>query len=107
MSRANSCIRRCYPTSILAAYIGDYREQILVALVKLGSCPICPAPQDKIRNWDSILEPHSTEEIINALNSIDKGATKFTKGCVDAGIKPFSVFFGKIYLLSISTPPSP
>ena len=66
-----------------------------MALVKSGSCPICPAPRDDIGNWDSILEPRKTEEIINALNSIDKGAAEFTKTCADAGVKPVQCVFWK------------
>ena len=46
-------VRRCYP--ILAAYVGDYPEQVLVSIVKSGNCPICPAPRDDIGNWDDIL----------------------------------------------------
>ena len=89
----DGAVRRCYP--ILAAYIGDYPEQILVALTKSGTCPICPAPRDDIGNWDSILEPRNTKEIIDALNSIDKGAAEFTKACSDAGIKPVQCVFWK------------
>ena len=89
----DGAVRRCFP--ILAAYIGDYPEQILVALVKSGTCPICPAPRDEIGNWDSILEPRNTEEIIDALNSIDKGAAEFTKACAEAGIKPVQCVFWK------------
>jgi hypothetical protein len=69
--------RRCFP--ILAAYVGDYPEQVLVSLVKTGTCPICPAPRDEIGDWESILEPHDAQKITEALNAVDKGATKFTK----------------------------
>jgi hypothetical protein len=89
----DGAVRRCYP--ILAAYVGDYPEQTLVALVKSGNCPICPAPRGDIGNWDSILEPRNTEEIIDALNSIDKGAAEFTKACASAGIKPVQCVFWK------------
>ncbi|KJA12880.1 hypothetical protein HYPSUDRAFT_113415, partial [Hypholoma sublateritium FD-334 SS-4] len=37
--------RVCFP--ILASYVGDYPEQVLVTLTKSGRCPICPAPQEK------------------------------------------------------------
>jgi Plavaka transposase len=81
----NGAVRRCFP--ILAAYVGDYPEQILVSLVKTGTCPICPAPQDEIGNWESILEPHDTQKITEALNTIDKEATEFIKACANTGIK--------------------
>ena len=84
---------RCFP--ILAAYAGDYPEQVLVSLVKTGMCPICPAPRDDLGNWESILEPHNTQKIIEALNTIDKGATEFTKACANAGIKPVQCIFWK------------
>ena len=86
-------VRRCFP--ILAAYVGDYPEQVLVSLVKTGNCPICPAPRDDIGEWESNLEPHDTQKIIDALNAIDKGAAEFTKACADAGIKPVQCVFWK------------
>ena len=85
--------RRCFP--ILAAYVGDYLEQILILLVKTGTCPICPAPRNEIGNWESILEPCDTQKITEALNAIDKGATEFTKACANAGIKPVQYVFWK------------
>lgn len=86
-------LRRCFP--ILAAYVGDYPEQVLVALVKSGNCPTCPAPRNDIGDRESILEPRNTVEIIKALNSIDKGAAEFTKACAEAGIKPVQCVFWK------------
>ena len=84
-------VRRCFP--ILAAYVGDYPEQVLVSLVKTGNCPICPAPRDNIDDWESNLEPRDTQKIIEALNAIDKGASEFTKACANAGIKPVQCVF--------------
>ena len=86
-------VRRCFP--ILAAYVGDYPEQVLVSLVKTGNCPICPALCDNIDDWESNLEPCDTQKIIEALNAINKGATEFTKACANAGIKPIQCVFGK------------
>ena len=89
----DGAMRKCFP--ILAAYIGDYPEQILVLLVKTGTCPICPALQNDIGNWDSILEPRYAQKITKSLNAIDKGAAKFTKAHVNAGIKPVQCVFWK------------
>ncbi|KDR67060.1 hypothetical protein GALMADRAFT_80270 [Galerina marginata CBS 339.88] len=93
LTSGDGAARRCFP--ILAAYVGDYPEQILVGLVKKGKCPICPAHRDEIGNWDSILEPRNVNQVIEALNSIDKGAAKFTKACASAGIKPVQCVFWK------------
>ena len=85
--------RRCFP--ILAAYVGDYPKQILISLIKKGECPICPAPCDEIRNWESVLELWDTDKVIAALNSINKGASEFMKACASAGIKPVQCVFWK------------
>ena len=89
----DSTVWRCFP--ILAAYVSDYPEQVLVSLVKTGTCPICPAPHDNINDWESNLKPRDTQKIIEALNTIDKGATEFTKACANAGIKPVQSVFWK------------
>jgi len=75
--------------------VGDYPEQTLVALVKNRNCPICPAPHENIGDWESNLEPRDTQKIIEALSSVDRGATEFTKACADAGIKPVQCVFWK------------
>ncbi|PPQ81967.1 hypothetical protein CVT26_004198 [Gymnopilus dilepis] len=102
----DGALRRCY--SILAAYVGDYPEQILVGLVKNGRCPICPAPPDKLQDLDSILEPLSMESILQALNTIDEGAAEFVKACSEAGIKPVQCVFWKnlpfVYIYHSITP---
>lgn len=90
---SNGAVRRCF--LILAAYVGDYPEQTLVALVKNGNCPICPVPCKNIGDWESKLEPCDTQKIINALNSVDRGATEFSKACAKAGIKPVQCVFWK------------
>ena len=51
----DGAVRRCF--LILAAYVGDYPEQVLVALVKNGNCPICPVLHENIGDWESNLKP--------------------------------------------------
>lgn len=48
--------QQCYP--ILAAYVGNYPKQILVALVKCGLCSVCPAWHKEIGGKDSAECPH-------------------------------------------------
>ncbi|PPQ83323.1 hypothetical protein CVT26_015163 [Gymnopilus dilepis] len=93
LASGDGALRRCYP--ILAAYVGDYPEQILVGLIKNGRCPICPAPPDEIGDFNSLLEPRDMEAILRALNSLDEGATQFAKACAEAGIKPVQCVFWK------------
>ena len=90
---SDGAVRRCFP--ILAAYVGDYLEQTLVMLVKNGNCPICPASRENIGDWESKLEPRNMQKIIKALNSVDRGATKFSKACAEVGIKPVQCVFWK------------
>ncbi|KAF8808312.1 hypothetical protein BYT27DRAFT_7222947 [Phlegmacium glaucopus] len=96
----DGAVRRCFP--ILAAYVGNYPEQVLVSLVKTGNCPICPGPHDNIDDWESNLKPRNTQKIIDALNAIDKGAAEFTKACANAGIKPVQCVFWKDLPFGIS-----
>ena len=89
----DGAVGRCFP--ILVAYVGDYPEQTLVMLVKTSNCPICPAPCENIGDWESKLEPCDTQKIIDVLNSVDRGATKFSKACAKARIKPIQCVFWK------------
>ena len=93
LTSGDGAVRRCYP--ILAAYVGDYPEQVLVSIVKSGNCPICPAPREDIGNWDDILGPRDADRIITALNSVSQGATEFSKTCAVEGIKPVQCVFWK------------
>ncbi|KAG5642676.1 hypothetical protein DXG03_002334 [Asterophora parasitica] len=63
MASSDGIVRRCHP--MLADYIGDYPEQLLVTLIK-----------------------NDLEEILDALASITEGSTIFARNCRDAGIKP-------------------
>ena len=89
----DGAVRRCFP--ILAAYVGDYPEQTLAALIKTGNCPICPASCNEISDWKSKLEPRDTKTIVEALNLIDRGAAEFIKACAAAGIKLVQCIFWK------------
>ncbi|KAJ3502648.1 hypothetical protein NLJ89_g8789 [Agrocybe chaxingu] len=93
LTSGDGASRCCYP--ILAAYIGDYPEQVLVTLVKTGQCPVCPAPREGIGEPHNLLPPRSIEPVLEALNKIDEGPVAFTQACSDAGIKPIQDPFWK------------
>ncbi|KAF7343824.1 hypothetical protein MSAN_01963600 [Mycena sanguinolenta] len=64
-------LRRGHP--IVACYIGDYPEQLLVACVKDG---------------DSKCILRNLSEVLDALDTLDEGGTRYTQACTEAGIKP-------------------
>jgi len=47
--------RRCYP--LLAAWVGDYQEQVMVAQVLYSSCPLCEIPKG-VPIGHSTFQPH-------------------------------------------------
>lgn len=77
---------RGYP--LVACYIGDYPEQLLVTGVKTGECPKCDVPSGELGN--NVLPCHSQDLglILDALALVDKDPYEFTKACCSAGIKP-------------------
>ncbi len=85
--------RRGFP--ILATYVGDYPEQVLVTLVKTGECPVCDEPRGGIGDPNPARPPRDDAPIRKALDSISEGMRAFTEACADAGIKPVQEPFWK------------
>lgn len=105
-------VRRGHP--ILAIYVGDYPEQVLVTLVKTGTCPSCPVAHDDMGTDEEMPELEDMEEdeddegddgggngagfrdlaaILEALDTLEDGPTIFKRACEDAGIKPIQLPF--------------
>ncbi|KAI0772149.1 hypothetical protein BD413DRAFT_474708, partial [Trametes elegans] len=79
--------RRGHP--ILATYIGDYPEQLLVMCGKNGECPKCEVHCNDLGASPDTSRPfRDLGNILDALAAIDEGVVAFTKACVQAGIKP-------------------
>ncbi|EJF55616.1 hypothetical protein DICSQDRAFT_175696, partial [Dichomitus squalens LYAD-421 SS1] len=80
-------VRRGHP--ILAVYVGDYPEQLLVSGCKTGECPKCPIPRDEVGSSSNTSRAlRDLGKVFDALSALDEGPTAFSKACHDAGIKP-------------------
>ncbi|KAH9856108.1 hypothetical protein C2E23DRAFT_866199 [Lenzites betulinus] len=79
--------RRGHP--ILAVYIGDYPEQLLVTCCKNGTCPKCDITRGDVGNSTDTQRPlRDLDNVLHALDSFDEGPTAFSRACREAGIKP-------------------
>jgi len=97
--------RWCHP--ILANFVGDYPEQVLVTCTYYGECPKCEAPYDRLgdyngfssQNYDKALETYG-------LANGDVGI--FHAACKDNGIKPvFHPFWESLLHANIYTSITP
>lgn len=86
MTSGDGVVRRAHP--ILAVYIGDYPEQVLVCCCKTGDCPKCIAKRDEIGDSDNPSPLRDLDSILSALSELDNGPLAFTRACQEAGIKP-------------------
>ncbi|KAJ7096864.1 hypothetical protein C8R44DRAFT_643819 [Mycena epipterygia] len=81
--------RRGHP--ILAAYVGDYPEQLLVTCVKNMECPQCEESAKELGATPVDGEPDKFRDlaaILDALAIFDEDPAEFVKKCKEAGIKP-------------------
>ncbi|KAJ6533574.1 hypothetical protein B0H19DRAFT_964937 [Mycena capillaripes] len=79
-------LRRGHP--IVACYIGDYPEQLLVTCVKTGWCPTGEVGHEDLGDGDTTCPSRNLAKILDALDKLDEGGTIYAQACTDAGIKP-------------------
>ena len=89
--------RRCHP--ILAAYIGDYPEQVLVTCTYSGRCPKCTVPMDQLSDFTSF-PLRDCERASDVYELADGDATLFHAACRAAGLKPIYHPFWELLPLS-------
>ena len=86
MPMGNGTPYRCHP--LLACYIADYMEQMVVCCCKNGECPKCVISRENIGEESSNSHPfRDLAKILNALSLIDN-IPDFREACHSAGIKP-------------------
>ncbi|THU80703.1 hypothetical protein K435DRAFT_695144 [Dendrothele bispora CBS 962.96] len=84
MKSGDGVVRRCHP--ILAAYVGDYPEQILVTTGYYGDCPSCECPKDDLGIYPC---PHPYRDFQAACDAAEKlGAGDWVISCHDVNLKP-------------------
>jgi len=87
MKDGNGTFRRTHP--ILALFVADYPEQVLVTCVKTGNCPKCPAERDKLGDYSVSLDQR---DFISIRATLSKGVNgdvrNYNAACARAGIKP-------------------
>ncbi|KAF8326774.1 hypothetical protein F5887DRAFT_899535 [Amanita rubescens] len=86
MKDGNGICRRVHP--ILATYIGDYPEQVLVTGVKSGECPKCDVTRDEIGSIDIPYELRNLKDTHKALAQVNMDAITYRDACANARIKP-------------------
>lgn len=87
LASGDRVVRRGHP--ILATYVGDYPEQLLVTGGKHGECPKCPIPRTEVGDSCDTSRPlRHLGKVLDALDALDQGPRAFTAACRNAGIKP-------------------
>lgn len=91
---------------ILAAFIGDYPEQVLTACVYSGDCPTCSASRGKPGYSDnpqsSSSQLRDLDHILSVLDSFETYASGFLQSCKSSRIKPVaSPFWRNLPYLNI------
>lgn len=89
MTSGDGVTRRCHP--ILAVYVGDYPEQVLVTATYTGDCPICKCPHSELGCYPCVYDYRDVDEVLDALALF--GTADYKDACDDAGIKPIQCPF--------------
>ncbi|KAF9486934.1 hypothetical protein BDN71DRAFT_1485414 [Pleurotus eryngii] len=88
LTSGDGCIHRSH--LLLASFIGDYPEQILVTGTKSG-CPTCPAKPNELGMY-ARNDPSSwlkdLDAILKAIDSFDSNPGGFLQACKEVGLKP-------------------
>jgi hypothetical protein len=73
---------------ILAVFVRDYPEQVLVTGTKTGECPKCNIDPKKLGCINTPYTMWDLQETHEALRQVDMDAATYRTACKNAGIKP-------------------
>ena len=95
MKDGRGVLRRGHP--ILANYIADYPEQVVVTGTKTKDCPKCNVSSDKLGSLVTPCEIRDLQAVLDALNLVDLDPQLFRQACNNLRIKPiFHPFFEQL-----------
>jgi hypothetical protein len=86
MADGNGVLRRIHP--ILAIFIGDYPEQVLVTCTKSRRCPKCTVGLDELGNYPMTSLRRDLNLVRDALSKDEDDYATYADACELAGIKP-------------------
>jgi hypothetical protein len=93
-------LRRVHP--ILAIFIGDYPEQVLVACIKSRRCPKCTVEPDKLGDYPTRASRRDLNLVRDALSKDQDDHSVYADACHLAGIKPvFYPFWKELPYLNV------
>jgi len=102
MADGNGTVRRVHP--LLAVYVGDYPEQVLVTCTKSGECPKCNISHEGLGEAEPS-EARDINGVHNALSKVSDNYKEFKTACKKTRIKPIAQpFWGQLPFLDICIP---
>ena len=78
---------------LLACYVGDYPEQVLVSGCKTGECPKCKIDPTQIGDLQIESSYRDLEKILDTLSTLDENPDGYPAACAATGIKPIVRLF--------------
>ncbi|THU96048.1 hypothetical protein K435DRAFT_665236 [Dendrothele bispora CBS 962.96] len=84
MQSGDGIKRRCHP--ILAAYVADYPEQVLVACAYYGDCASCECPKDELGVYPCCHSRRNFGAAVRAAKFL--GTDQWVESCHEENIKP-------------------
>ncbi|THU81028.1 hypothetical protein K435DRAFT_823508 [Dendrothele bispora CBS 962.96] len=84
MQSGDGVKRRCHP--ILAAYVADYPEQVLVTCTYSGDCSSCECPKHALGEYPCPADYRDYLAVLEAVSDIR--TDDWVESCRNAGIKP-------------------
>ena len=91
MRDGGGIVRRIHP--ILAVFVGDYPEQVLVTGIKSMECPKCDVLGKSLGNAEVPARPRDIHIVLQALSKVNGDLRSFKNACKLARIKPISPFW--------------